>query len=35
MAIIHGLRRRFLHLSQEKFAKLLLQRLEKWHNRNY
>ena len=32
---IHGLRRRFPHLSPEEFAELLLQRLEKCHNRNY
>ncbi len=32
---IHGLRRRFPLLSQEEFTKLLLQRLEKCHNRNY
>jgi hypothetical protein len=30
-----GLRRRFPDLSEEEFHKLLLERLEKCHNRNY
>lgn len=32
---IHGLRKRFPDLSEEEFHKLLLERLEKCHNRNY
>ncbi len=32
---IHGLRKRFSHLSDEEFKKLLLKRLDKCHNRNY
>lgn len=31
----HGLRKRFPNLSEEKFKKILLERLEKCHNRNY
>jgi hypothetical protein len=32
---IHGLRKRFPDLSDEEFKKLLLERLDKCHNRNY
>ena len=32
---IHGLRRRFPDLSEEEFRKVLLERLDKCHNRNY
>ena len=32
---IHGLRRRFPHLSGEEFQKVLLKRIDKCHNRNY
>jgi len=32
---IHGLRRRFPDLPEEEFRKLLLERLDKCHNRNY
>jgi hypothetical protein len=32
---IHGLRKRFSHCSDEEFKKLLLERLDKCHNRNY
>ncbi len=32
---VHGLRKRFPDLSEEDFKKLLLERLEKCHNRNY
>ncbi|GAK51259.1 hypothetical protein U14_02502 [Candidatus Moduliflexus flocculans] len=32
---IHGLRKRFPNLSEEEFRKLLLERLDKCHNRNY
>lgn len=32
---IHGLRKRFPDLSEEEFRKLLLDRLNKCHNRNY
>jgi len=32
---IHGLRKRFPDLSEEDFRKLLLDRLDKCHNRNY
>ena len=32
---IHGLRKRFPDLSEDEFKKLLLERLEKCHNRNY
>ena len=32
---VHGLRQRFPDLSDEEFHKLLLERLEKCHNRNY
>ena len=32
---IHGLRNRFPSLSEEEFHRLLLDRLEKCHNRNY
>ncbi len=32
---IHGLRKRFPNLTDEEFKKLLLERLEKCHNRNY
>ncbi|MEK7398585.1 MAG: hypothetical protein AAB116_16760 [Candidatus Poribacteria bacterium] len=31
----HGLRKRFSDLSEEDFRKLLLERLDKCHNRNY
>jgi hypothetical protein len=32
---IHGLRKRFPNLSDEEFKKILLERLDKCHNRNY
>ena len=32
---VHGLRRRFPHLSEEEFRRKLLERLELCHNRNY
>jgi hypothetical protein len=32
---IHGLRKRFPNLSDEEFQKILLERLDKCHNRNY
>lgn len=32
---IHGLRKRFPNLSGEEFKKILLERLDKCHNRNY
>ena len=32
---VHGLRKRFSHLSPSEFHSLLLQRLDKFHNRNY
>jgi hypothetical protein len=32
---IHGLHRRFPDLSGEEFKKILLERLDKCHNRNY
>lgn len=32
---IHGLHKRFPNLSDNEFKKLLLERLEKCHNRNY
>lgn len=32
---IHGLRTRFPHLPEAEFHQLLLDRLEKCHNRNY
>ena len=32
---IHGLRKRFPDLPEEEFHKLLLERIEKCHNRNY
>lgn len=32
---VHGLRKRFPDLSEEEFRKILLERLEKCHNRNY
>jgi hypothetical protein len=32
---IHGLRRRFPHLSDKEFQKILLERIDKCHNRNY
>ena len=32
---VHGLRRRFPQLGEEEFKKLLLERLDKCHNRNY
>ena len=32
---IHGLHKRFPNLSDEEFKKLLLERLDKCHNRNY
>lgn len=32
---VHGLRKRFPHLSEEDFYNLLRKRLNKCHNRNY
>jgi hypothetical protein len=32
---IHGLRKRFPHLPDEEFKRILGERLEKCHNRNY
>jgi hypothetical protein len=32
---VHGLRKRFLNLNDKHFKALLLERLEKCHNRNY
>ena len=32
---VHGLRKRFPDLDEEAFKDLLLQRLDKCHNRNY
>lgn len=32
---IHGLRKRFPHLPDEEFKRILEERLEKCHNRNY
>lgn len=32
---LHGLRKRFPDLSDEKIKKLYLERLDKCHNRNY
>lgn len=32
---IHGLRKRFPNLQDEEFKKVLLERLDKCHNRNY
>lgn len=32
---IHGLRKRFPDLSDEEFKKILLERLDKCHNRSY
>jgi len=32
---IHGLHERFPNLSDEEFKKILLERLDKCHNRNY
>ena len=32
---IHGLRKRYPDLTEEKFNSLLLKRLDKCHNRNY
>ncbi|MCH7675039.1 hypothetical protein IIA28_11605 [candidate division KSB1 bacterium] len=32
---IHGLRKRFPDLDEREFKKLLLERLDKCHNRNY
>ncbi len=32
---IHGLHKRFPHLQDEEFKKILLKRLDKCHNRNY
>ena len=32
---IHGLRKRFPDLSEEELKKILLERLDKCHNRNY
>ena len=32
---IHGLHKRFPNLSGEEFKKILLERLNKCHNRNY
>ena len=32
---IHGLRKRYVELPEEEFRKLLMERLDKCHNRNY
>ncbi len=32
---IHGLHKRFQNLPDEEFKKILLERLDKCHNRNY
>jgi hypothetical protein len=32
---VYGLRKRFPHLLDKEFRKLLLKRLDKCHNRNY
>ncbi|HBO84980.1 MAG: hypothetical protein A2073_03545 [Deltaproteobacteria bacterium GWC2_42_11] len=32
---IYGLRKRFPNLSEDEFRKLLMERLDKCHNRNY
>lgn len=32
---VHGLRKRFPHVSEEEFDRILKARLEKCHNRNY
>jgi len=32
---VHGLRKRFPDLEESEFKKLLLERLDKCHNRNY
>ncbi len=32
---IHGLRKRYPNLSDEEFKKILLERLDKCHNRHY
>ncbi len=32
---IYGLHKRFPHLQDEEFKKILLKRLDKCHNRNY
>ena len=32
---VHGLRKRFPNLNDKEFKALLLERLEKCHNRNY
>ena len=32
---IHGLHKRFPNLGDEEFKKILLERLDKCHNRNY
>ncbi len=32
---IHGLHRRFPDLPEDEFKKILMERLEKCHNRNY
>ncbi|HJX34790.1 MAG TPA: hypothetical protein VJ373_06390 [Desulfatiglandales bacterium] len=32
---IHGLHKRFPNLADEEFNKMLLERLDKCHNRNY
>jgi len=32
---IHGLHKRFPNLDDEEFKKILLERLDKCHNRNY
>jgi len=32
---IHGLHKRFPNLSDKEFKKMLLERLDKCHNRNY
>ena len=32
---VHGLRKRFPDISEEAFKKILLERLDKCHNRNY
>ena len=32
---VHGLRKRFPDVSPEEFKRMLMERLEKCHNRNY
>jgi len=32
---IHGLRKRFPHLTEDELKKIYLERLDKCHNRNY